>query len=92
MLFYYLGILSENVTRNWFIGIRTPWTMSNEKVWDKTHKLGGKLFKIIGLTSLLGVFFQNYAILFTLIPTILITIYTVVYSYFQYKKETKKDD
>jgi len=37
-LFYYMGILTENAKRNWFVGIRTPWTLSSEKVWNRTHK------------------------------------------------------
>jgi len=57
ILFYYCGILIENAKRNWFIGIRTPWTLSNEKVWERTHKIGGKLFKIAGLIAFLWYFF-----------------------------------
>ena len=45
LLFYYLGIIVENAKRNWFVGIRTPWTLSSDIVWEKTHKIGGKLFK-----------------------------------------------
>lgn len=89
ILFYYCGILIENSKRNWFIGVRTPWTLSNEKVWDKTHKIGGKLFKIAGVISLLGVFFQNYALFFVLIPVILVAVYTIIYSYFEYQREVK---
>ena len=39
-----------------------PWTLSNEKVWDKTHRLGGRLFKITGvLVAAFGFFFdQNF--------------------------------
>lgn len=88
ILFYYIGILTENAKRNWFIGIRTPWTLSNEKVWDKTHKIGGKLFKIAGLIALLTVFFPDFAIFFVLIPVILISVYTIVYSYLEFKKQT----
>ena len=51
ILFYYCGILVENAKRNWFIGIRTPWTLSNEKVWDKTNRIGGKLFKVTGIIA-----------------------------------------
>ena len=36
-LFYYLGVVIEHAKRNWFVGIRTPWTLSSENVWDKTH-------------------------------------------------------
>ena len=67
-LFFYIGILCENAKRNWFIGIRTPWTLSNEKVWEKTHRNGGQMFKIAGLVALLGVLFQDYAFLLILIP------------------------
>jgi len=87
LLFYYIGILTENAKRNWFIGIRTPWTLSNDKVWEKTHKIGGKLFKIVGLIALSGIIFPNYAFLLLIIPAIFSAIYVVVYSYFEYQKE-----
>ncbi|HEY9246476.1 MAG TPA: SdpI family protein [Candidatus Methanoperedens sp.] len=87
ILFYYVGILVENAKRNWFIGIRTPWTLSSDKVWDKTHKIGGKLFKIAGILALLGIFFESYAILIIAVPVIIVSIYTVAYSYLEYQKE-----
>lgn len=89
ILFYYCGILIENAKRNWFIGIRTPWTLSSDKVWERTHKIGGRLFKITGVVGLLGVLFHDYAMLFILMPVLLITAYTVLYSYFEYQKETR---
>ena len=89
ILFYYMGILTENAKRNWFIGIRTPWTLSNNIVWNKTHKLGGKLFKIAGIFTFLGILFQKYALLFVLVPIITVAIYTIVYSYFEYNKIIK---
>ena len=90
ILFYYIGILTENTKRNWFIGIRTPWTLSNDKVWYKTHKLGGKLFKITGIIAFLGILYQKYALLFVLVPAIIVTFYVFVYSYFEYQKQVKK--
>ena len=92
ILFFYTGVLCENAKRNWFIGIRTPWTLSSERVWEKTHKVGGKLFKIAGVIAFIGVFFQNYALFFILIPAILTAIYTIVYSYIQYQKEIKNSE
>jgi len=89
ILFYYCGILIENARRNWFIGIRTPWTLSSEKVWEKTHKVGGKLFKISGIIAFVGIFLQDYVLFLILVPVISTTIYTIVYSYFEYQKETK---
>ncbi len=87
LLFIGAGILCENTRRNWFIGIRTPWTLSSDQVWDKTHRMGGKLFKIAGAISMVGIFFQGYAVFFVLVPALLVAVYTVVYSYFEYKKE-----
>ena len=89
ILFFYVGILCENAKRNWFIGIRTPWTLSSEKVWEKTHKIGGKLFKIAGVITFLGVFFQSYALFFILAPVISVAVYTIIYSYLEYQKEVK---
>ena len=85
----YLGFLLEKSKRNWFIGIRTPWTLSSDKVWEKTHKLGGKLFKIAGIIIFLSIFLQEYMLMLTLTPIITITIITTVYSYFEYQKEVK---
>jgi len=89
IMFIGAGILVENTKQNWFIGIRTPWTMSSENVWDKTHRMGGKLFKIAGAISIVGILFQSYAVYFVLVPAILVAVYTVVYSYLEYKKEMK---
>lgn len=88
VLFFYAGILIENSKRNWSIGIRTPWTLSSDKVWDKTHKIGGKLFKASAVITLLGIFFPDYAFLFLIVPVIFSAIFCFVYSYFEFKKET----
>lgn len=87
ILFYYIGVLLKHAKRNWFIGIRTPWTLSSDNVWEKTHKLGSKLFKTAGVIALLGIFFQSLAIWLILVPVILVSVYTIFYSYFEYKKE-----
>lgn len=89
ILFFYTGILCENAKRNWFIGIRTPWTLSSDAVWNKTHKVGGKLFKIAGAVALAGVFFRSYASFFILVPVILISVYTIFYSYITYNRHTQ---
>ena len=89
ILFYYSGILIENTKRNWFIGIRTPWTLSSDRVWDRTHKIAGKLFKIAGMVALAAIFFETAAIFFIIVPVIIISIYAIAYSYFEYQKETR---
>jgi uncharacterized membrane protein len=72
ILFYYAGVLTEKAKRNWFIGIRTPWTLSSEEVWERTHRIGGKLFKIAGVITLLGIVLPGYLMLFIFISVALV--------------------
>jgi len=53
-------------------------------VWDKTHKVGGRLFIIAGLISIVGALLPEYAFLFILPPVLLVAFYTIAYSYFAY--------
>jgi uncharacterized membrane protein len=89
ILFFYCGILVEKAKQNWFIGIKTAWTLSNEKVWDKTHKLGGKLFKASAIISLFGLLSDKIAIWLVIGPVILSSITVIVYSYIIFKQENK---
>jgi uncharacterized membrane protein len=89
ILFYYAGVLTQNAHRNWFVGIRTPWTLSSEVVWQKTHAIGGKLFKITAIITIFGVSFPQYAAYFLLIPVLITTVFVFVYSYWEYQKTLK---
>jgi uncharacterized membrane protein len=48
-MFVLLGSLMPRIQPNWFVGIRTPWTLSSATVWRKTHRFGGVVFVIAGL-------------------------------------------
>src|SRR5690242_15093597 len=64
LLFVFLGGLIQKSKRNFFIGIRTPWTLSSDTVWEETHRVGGRLFKISGVLALVGTYFPAYAFWF----------------------------
>ncbi len=49
VLFIIIGNLLPRARPTWFFGIRTPWTLSNDRVWERTHRLGGYLFALAGL-------------------------------------------
>lgn len=85
LLIYYSGILMQNAKRNWFIGIRTPWTLSSEAVWAKTHLLGGRLFKAAGIIAFFGLFFPKYGLIFVLVPVMSFAVFLFVYSYVKYR-------
>lgn len=89
VLFYYVGIMLNHSQRNWFIGLRTPWTLSSDLVWDKTHRLGAKLIKTSAIIAIFGALFQNVAMFIVLVPIIGSFIYLTIYSYIEYKKENK---
>src|SRR3990172_9478163 len=52
VLFIFIGNLMRKAKRNWFIGIRTPWTLSSDRVWDETHRIGSVLFMISGVFAI----------------------------------------
>ncbi len=54
LLFIFVGFMLRKAKRNFFIGIRTPWTLSSDTVWDKTHQLGSILFMVSGVLALIG--------------------------------------
>jgi uncharacterized membrane protein len=86
---YYAGVVFENAERNWFVGIRTPWTMTDERVWQRTHDRGATLFKIAGLVAVFGFVAGEYAIWFMIGPVVLAALYLVVYSYREYRRLEK---
>ncbi|MDD5547648.1 MAG: DUF1648 domain-containing protein [Candidatus Pacebacteria bacterium] len=89
-LFYMIGTLVEKAEPNWSIGIRTPWTLSNENVWRVTHALGGKLFRLVAIISLSSLLVPKYSFWVVIISVISSTLYLLVHSYFSYRKEIKK--
>jgi len=87
LLFFYVGYMLNFTKRNFFIGIRTPWTLANEKVWDKTNKLAGKLFWICGALTLLALVSpSDFKLWIVLLPITIVVIGLVIYSLFEYRK------
>lgn len=90
LLFVALGFMMRSAKRNYFIGIRTPWTLANDVVWEKTHKLGSKLFIAAGILTILTMFFPQFA-LYILMGSILgAALIAIVYSYLAFRQEEKK--
>jgi len=90
ILMIFVGQLISKAHRNYFIGIRTPWTLQDERVWDETHKRAGRVFKISGVLSLFGIFFPNYAIWILMVPILFAAFYSIVLSYVLYRKYNPK--
>jgi uncharacterized membrane protein len=90
VLFIAIGFMMKKAKRNFFIGIRTPWTLSSDYVWDETHRIGATLFMASGLLTIIGSLFGGMISFWMLfIPLIGSTIFLLVYSYVLYQRETK---
>lgn len=81
-----IGILLRHTKRNWFMGFRTPWTLSSDRVWEKTHRLGGTLFAASGVFLLLGLPFPSLFLWFLFAPLLLSVLATLIYSYVEFRK------
>lgn len=85
LLLALIGNFLGKVTRNFFVGIRTPWTLASEEVWMRTHRFGGKLFVLSGLvlfvTGLTGA-----GTVLGFAAVIAAALGSIVYSYLVYRK------
>ncbi|GAB6181561.1 SdpI family protein [Desulfotomaculum defluvii] len=91
LLIIVMGNYMSKIKYNYLVGFRLPWTLANETVWNKTHRLGGKLMVIGGCVSLLAVFISGTlgAVIFML-GIFLPMVFTMIYSYLTYAKLKKE--
>jgi uncharacterized membrane protein len=83
-----LGGFMKYIKPNYFIGIRTPWTLESTEVWDKTHQFGGRLFLLAGIVIVgAGLLIETEkAFHITVISIVTVALISMVYSFILYKK------
>ncbi|MCX6024021.1 MAG: SdpI family protein [Chloroflexi bacterium] len=82
LLFVVIGLLLGQVQSNFLMGIRTPWTLTSERSWRKTHQLGGRLFMALGaLVTLTAPFSGPAGVILAVGGALAITATIFVYSY-----------
>ena len=87
LLFIVIGNYLPQCKPNYFVGIKTPWTLSNEEVWRKTHRFSGKVFVVLGIIMILSVFVPATWKSFVMVGIIIGAVgLTMGYSYVAYKK------
>jgi len=90
LLLAFLGNYLTRVEPNWFIGIRTPWTLSSDTVWRRVHRTAGWLFVIAGLVVAAAAFAPRRAFLPVWMVTIILAAgIPVVQSYVLWKREQR---
>ena len=86
-----MGFLIPRAAPNWFVGIRTPWTLTSDESWEKTHRLGGPLFVALGLVMIASGFIAPERAIWILVAaTAGIVVFLFVYSYRVWKADPLK--
>ena len=85
LLFFILGYYLGRVRKNFFLGIRTPWTLASDEVWNRTHRIGGRLFMLGGLIMMSAAFVPIATGM--LVGVILaVALFPVIWSYVLYRR------
>ncbi len=87
LLFIFMGAVMPKIKRNYFVGIKTPWTLQSDEVWIKTHKFAGKTMVAGGVLAFLTIFLPSAtAFSFFILIVLLSALLPVLYSYLVFRK------
>jgi uncharacterized membrane protein len=88
MLLIVLGNLMPRTRSNWFVGLRTPWTLSSDRVWERTHRLGGRLLVAAGaLVVLTGIFAPSRSEIVLIASAVCVSVVVFAYSYIIWRND-----
>jgi uncharacterized membrane protein len=89
-LFVVLGNVLPRARPNWMFGIRTPWTLTNDRVWERTHRLSGILMVMAGLAlMIMAVVAPSAGVPVVVGASILVAVVPIAYSYYAWRQETQ---
>lgn len=81
-----LGNYMGKFRRNFWMGIRTPWTLTSDTVWERTHRLGGWLFVLCGVIGIAATFIPGVRLWGIVVPLLAATFIAAIYSYVIYQR------
>jgi uncharacterized membrane protein len=85
------GNLMGKLRPNWFVGVRTPWTLSSKMSWNKTHRLAGWLLMLMGLLlAALAVFRTTWMLILMVVVDVVCLAWMVIYSYLVYRRDPNR--
>lgn len=89
----FIGNMMPKIKQNFSFGIKVPWTLADEEVWFKTHRLGGKMFVLGGVLMMVGAFIPGSQKVWLLLAAILVMVLvTFAYSVIIYLKKHKSQE
>jgi len=87
LLFVILWNYMWKIRQNYFVGIKLPWTLADEEVWNKTHRFGGKMFMLGWALFILNTFFLRQIVWVFTVVVCLIIFSPIIYAYLIFKKK-----
>jgi len=89
VLFIVLGNYLTKTRSNWFVGLRTPWTLSSEHAWSIGNRYLGRGFLVTGIVTIFSAIFASQLVAFSVLAagTLITTIGSIVASYFAWKHD-----
>jgi len=90
ILFILLGNYMWKIRSNYFVWIKTPWTIEDEEVWNKTHRFGWWMFILWWFMMMIAAFFPAFTKLFFIWAIVMTWLFPVIYSYIIYRKKHLK--
>jgi uncharacterized membrane protein len=89
--FMLIGLVLPGIRSNWFVGIKTPWTLTSTESWERTHKVGGTLFVLVGLVGIVSSLLAPRAAVWIFVASAVgITVFLFAYSYRVWKNDPHK--
>ena len=90
VLMFFVGNMMPKIKQNFFFGIKTPWALTDEENWFKTHRLGGKTFAAGGIAIMIAAFIPGESKIWILLAVVLLMVFVpFVYSYVIFKNKQK---
>lgn len=90
VLMFFVGNMMPKIKQNFFFGIKTPWALTDEENWFKTHRLGGKTFAAGGIAIMIAAFIPGESKIWILLAVVLVMVFVpFVYSYVIFKNKQK---
>ena len=91
VLLIVVGNALPRVRPNWWFGIRTPWTLSNDRVWERTHRVSGYVFVALGVLALGALVLPIGITAFAMgVIGLAAAVWSIGYSYYVYRQETSQ--
>jgi uncharacterized membrane protein len=90
IMYALVGRWIGKLRRNWWAGIRTPWTLASDVVWERTHQAAGKMFLVVGIAiAAIGLIVASWIAVIALIAsTLAVAVWSLAYSYHVHRQVT----